>query len=299
MKARAVLRICPRLRLLLILLGGGLAGTLLQAGPCGYYFDGYAEGEELGCGGYYAGECSWGGRAFCPRPWYTAAGYASPYDSFNPQLYFYRPSDLAIPGNSGSYGSRIYVVPSYGSGWGGSGRVVMQVFTMPDRTGDWEEDEKALGWRDLALGDYVRASYRFAAMERQLPGAAWPKVGTGLLAAFNGDYSRAHYQFRRAFRYDARGPGILPDDPALSVQLRRAADYYRQAAEASPRKADLEFMLAAVAYLAQDYETARVAIARAIKHGDDCRSARNLQTLVDEAALTSAYFASLPEQGSE
>ena len=88
----------------------------------------------------------------------------------------------------------------------------LNVFQFPERSSDLDDVDKAWAWGYMAEGNYDRASAIFAAMERQTPGAGWPKLGTGLMAGFSGDYRKAVYQFRRAFRFDRTSPGRLPTE---------------------------------------------------------------------------------------
>ncbi|HTG43160.1 MAG TPA: hypothetical protein VK633_01390 [Verrucomicrobiae bacterium] len=166
------------------------------------------------------------------------------------------------------------------------------VYQTPDYGDDVEAGMKAVAWRNLAEGEFSEAASIFAAMERQLPGKGWPKIGAGLIAGFNGNYSKANYNFQRGFRFDPEGPGQLPDEPALQEKLTIMVEHYRDIVSQSKKNEEAEFMLAASAYLAGDFPTARTAIEKAILHGDDSRGYRNLKTLVDQAG---ARFAQMEE----
>ena len=65
-------------------------------------------------------------------------------------------------------------------------------------------------------------------------------------------------------------------------------EQYRDTASRTKKNAEAQFMLAAWAYLAGDYPTAREAVEKAIAYGDDSRSAKNLKNLVDRAGTSLA-----------
>lgn len=203
------------------------------------------------------------GNAYRTWPYYPAYAGAYPYS------YSY------------SYRYNPYSVYSKALRTGAAGPEVLYLYQLPKRSDGLEDVDKTWAWGYLADGNFDRASTIFAAMERQNPGAGWPKIGNGLLAGFSGDYRKAVYQFRRAFRFDPSDPGRLPEKQHLQDRLESMSAHFKREANGGSRPdPDAEFMVAALAFLSGDDIGAQNAIEKAEIHGDDSRSARNLKKLV-------------------
>lgn len=307
MKANFSTHLC---RWLMSLAGIGitLAGVEAYGWPHACYSGGYEPAARS------AAFCRPDGFSGYRHHHYSSYGQASPYFGGRGAYHSY-PGSYSSPGyHSPAFGPSYGYGGSYGQGYSvyGTGAIypyatfrddpyysqpTVHIFHLPDYGDDPEGWERNSAWNKFTSGDPVRAAEIFAAAERQFPGRAWPKIGAGLIAGLNGNHSKVQYNFQRGFRFDTQGPGPLPENPELMEKVKKLTDHYRTLVRTSRKKADAEFMLAALSYLTADYAAGRDAINKAIAHGDDSRSARNLKNLLDHPPETSLAQVDSSEDG--
>ena len=105
------------------------------------------------------------------------------------------------------------------------------------------------------------------------------RIGVALAASSLGDDTTAARALRTALRVDPRTLHGFVADQALQARIDERLEAYAE------RDADTEertFMIAALRYLARDYDGARAAVTQAITGGDDHPSTFALRLLLFE-----------------
>ena len=141
---------------------------------------------------------------------------------------------------------------------------VKQIFTYADNE----------GWDWLAKGNAEYALDIFAIQSQQNLNSGIPKVGFAIAAAINGDMDRATRAMRKAIRVDATALDKININN-LRPTIKTLSENYKLNLNTN-NNADNAFMIAALSYLQQDYETA----SNIISENDQSQSAINLRRLI-------------------
>jgi len=260
-------------------------------GGYGYHGGHYGHGRYHHRGYYHGGYRSHHGHRYAYR--HYGPGYRRYSARHHSYRYRYRPGLLhgllSIPAavTHGIFGSRGYTsgtrthdaapsatasppaYPTVGEQDSGSeAGNVASVERAPDR---------ASGWQHLAEQRFESALRAFAAQALEDPENGVPKVGYALAAASAGDLERGVWAMRRAMRIGPDSLHYLDIDEHLRAVVERLIERYRPA-----RDADGSFMVASLAYVAGDEQTARSSLAAALEAGDDAPSTTNLRSLLGE-----------------
>ncbi len=140
-----------------------------------------------------------------------------------------------------------------------------QIFTYADNE----------GWDWLAKGNAGYALDIFAIQSQQNLNSGIPKVGFAIAAAVKGDMGRATRAMRKAIRIDSSALNNI-DIKNIKPTIETLSENYKLNLNTNKNNADNAFMIAALSYLQQDYETA----SNIISENDQSQSAINLRRLI-------------------
>ncbi len=139
------------------------------------------------------------------------------------------------------------------------------------------------GWRLLAQNKASEAFVFFASQVGRNQNDGALKVGFALSSAIQGDLDRGVWAMRQAFRIDPNTLHTINIEPSLRAGINSLIAKYNNRLNYSDgnSRPDSNFMVAALSYLLNDKNAARMAIQQAIgKAGDNSQSAQNLYNLV-------------------
>ena len=142
-------------------------------------------------------------------------------------------------------------------------------------------------WANLANNKPRTALRTFGRLASQDPDNGMHKVGYAIAAGLQGDYKRAEWAMRRAFRIDPNGIKFITKNKDLNYKVMELSGTYSRLVKNSINNANASFMHATVSYLQKDFDTAKSAITKAIKNGDADESTQNLLSLIQ--AKTEQY----------
>jgi len=131
------------------------------------------------------------------------------------------------------------------------------------------------GWDWLAKGNAGYALDIFAIQSQQNLNSGIPKIGFAIAAAENGDMDRATRVMRKAIRVDAAALDKI-NISKIKAMMETLSEKYKLSLDNNKNNTDNMFMIAALSYLQQDYETAH----DLITESDKSPSANNLRELI-------------------
>jgi len=162
--------------------------------------------------------------------------------------------------------SRTYTPPAH------SRRVSVDDRTKAKQIFTYADNE---GWDWLAKGNAEYALDIFAIQSQQNLNSGIPKVGFAIAAATNGNMDRATRAMRKAIRVDATALNNININN-IKPTIEILSENYKLNLNTNKNNIDNAFMIAALSYLQQDYETA----SNIISENDQSQSAINLRELI-------------------
>lgn len=219
-----------------------------RRGGIGFGYSGHVRGYRSG---RYWGGYGYGRRGIYPRRYgYFGSRYCPTYryrrGYYSRSNRFYRPYAYSLPANVSNY-------TVYGA--------------HPGKN----------AWHLLAGGQIPAAQQMFALKAESSPSSSIPKLGYALAAALAGDYDRAEWAMRRAFKADPTSLDTVRIEPALAERLSSVESYYKDSLYSKASNPNAAFMLAALNYIHQEHEPASDYIELAIESGDLEASTFNLK----------------------
>ncbi|MCG8324741.1 MAG: hypothetical protein MI673_04425 [Thiotrichales bacterium] len=136
------------------------------------------------------------------------------------------------------------------------------------------------GWISLLQEDPATAMQVFAVQAQQQLGSGTPKLGFALAAAANGELERGIWSMRKALASDPDAMQALASDTQLDPLIGDLNRQYQSMGRVSIDQQQNAFMIAALSYLQEDYQTAR----QFIQTADGSPGSVNLRSLIARAA---------------
>lgn len=132
----------------------------------------------------------------------------------------------------------------------------------------YESNPRRDPWKLLAEGQIQSAQQLFAQQAERFPSNGVSKLGYALAAALSGNFERAEWAMRRAFRTDPASLESVRMDPVLKDRLVTIASYYEDNLALKTSNPNTPFMLAALKFVNRDHQPASDYIELAIASGD-------------------------------
>ena len=266
--------------ILCISLGGAsaLAGSFsINIGHGG----GHGHSGYHGRGGHYGYRGYLGhGRHFGHKRFGRSRGYYKPRYrrySYRPYSYRYLGPNYYRRGGYNNYPYRYnpgYGATRFGRGYGSVYNIKVPVGSI---NAPVVVNNRNRGWQLLAAGRCKDARFYFGDQARLNPTDAVPKLGYALAAAVSGDFVRAEWAMRRAFKVDPASLHYVEFDEPVKLDMDQLVVTYQSRMDASGTNAGDAFMLAALNFLGHDHRPASDYIDLAIDAGDTSASAANLK----------------------